>query len=51
MLADMSSYTVTFNGKTIGKFLIWSTNSITMNSAAIDLQDPITYGKTSIFTE
>lgn len=50
-LADMSIYTMVFNDKTIGKLLIWNTTDITANATAIDLQDPITYGKTPIFTE
>ena len=51
MLADMSTYTIALNGKTIGKLMIWSNDSVTANAANIDLQDPITYGKTNIFTE
>jgi len=51
MLADMSTYTVALDEKIIGKFLIWNTNSITTNTTTIDLQDPITYGTTPIFTE
>lgn len=47
----MSSYTMTLNEKTIGKLMLWSNDSVTANAAHIDLQDPITYGKTAIFTE
>jgi hypothetical protein len=50
-LGDMSTYTMTLNDKTIGKFMIWSNNDITANRANIDVQDPITYGITNIFSE
>ena len=51
MLADMSTYTIALNGKNIGKLMIWSNDSVTANTANIDLQNPLTYGKTNIFTE
>ena len=51
MIGDMSRYTITFNGKTIGKLLIRNNDGITTNTANIDIQDPITYAKTSIFSE
>lgn len=50
-LADMSTYTMTMNGKTIGKCMLWSNDTITTNIANIDIQDPITYGQTPIFSE
>lgn len=50
-LADMYTYTITLDSKTIGKMMIWSNDSITANTANINIQDPITYGKTSIFSE
>jgi hypothetical protein len=42
---------MTFNGKNIGKIMIRSNNSITSDTANIDIQDPMTYGQTPIFTE
>ncbi len=50
-IEDMNTYTMTMNGKTIGKLLIRSTNDITTKPANIDVMDPVTYGKTNIFTE
>lgn len=47
----MSTYTIELNGKTLGKIMIWKNDTITDNTANIDIQDPISYGKTSIFTE
>ncbi|MEI6774306.1 MAG: hypothetical protein WCL18_06000 [bacterium] len=47
----MSTYTMTFNEKIIGKLMIWNNNTITTNIANIDIQDPITYGQTAIFSE
>jgi hypothetical protein len=51
MLTDMSTYTMTLNGKTIGKLMLRSNDSVTANTDNINIQDPITYGKTSIFSE
>lgn len=51
MIADMSSYTLTMNSKIIGKIMIWNNDNITTNTANIDIQDPITYGQTPIFSE
>lgn len=51
LIEDMNTYTMTMNGKTIGKILIRSTNDITAKPANIDLMDPVTYGKTNIFSE
>lgn len=42
---------MTMNGKTIGKCMLWSNDTITTNIANIDIQDPITYGQTPIFSE
>ena len=50
-LADMSTYIMTFNGKNIGKLMIWNNTTDTTNPANIDIQDPITYGQTTIFSE
>lgn len=49
MLADMGTYTMAFNGKTIGKIMIW--NATPISKANVELQNPITYGTTDIFTE
>jgi hypothetical protein len=51
MLADMSTYTMTLNGKTIGKLMIRNNDGIITEDANIDIQDPITYGKIAIFSE
>ena len=51
MLVDMSTYTVTFNGKTIGKMMLRSNDDITANPSNINLSDPMTYGTTDIFSE
>ena len=50
-LNDMSTYTMTFQGKNIGKILIWNNNDITLDAANIDLQDSLTYGTTKIFSQ
>lgn len=50
-IADMSVYTITYNEKVIGKLMIRNKDDITANAANIDLQDPITYGKTTVFSE
>ena len=42
---------MTLNGKTIGKLMIWNNTTNTTNPANIDIQDPITYGQTAIFSE
>ncbi|MEI7918874.1 MAG: hypothetical protein WCH65_01305 [bacterium] len=51
MLNDIATYTITFNKKNIGKLLIWNNDSITTTPENIQLQDPIAYGTTKIFTE
>lgn len=49
-LGGMSTYTMTFNDKTIGKLMLWNTTA-TVNTNSVDIQDPITYGTTNIFSE
>lgn len=51
MIADMNTYTITINQKTIGKIMIWSDDIVTAHTENIDIQDPNTYGQTSIFSE
>ncbi|MEI6672321.1 MAG: hypothetical protein WCL02_02945 [bacterium] len=46
----MSTYMMTFNDKTIGKLMVWNATA-TVNNNSIDIQDPITYGTTNIFSE
>jgi len=50
-LADMNTYTITYNAKTIGKLMLRSMDNITANTANVDVLDPITYGQTTIFSE
>ncbi len=50
-IGDINTYTMTFNGKNIGKLLIWNNDTIAENWPNIDIQDPIIYGKTSVFSE
>jgi hypothetical protein len=47
----MGTYTMTFNDKIIGKLMLWNDDIITTNIGNIDIQDPITYGQTAIFSE
>lgn len=51
MIDDMSTYTMTFDGKHIGTMLVWNNESIAGESANIELLDPVTYGKTSAFSQ
>lgn len=48
-IEDMSTYTVSLNGKTIGRLMLWNNNGIV--TEAIDIIDPIIYGKTATFSE
>lgn len=48
-IEDMSTYTVSLNGKTIGRLMLWNNNGIV--TEAIDIIDPIIYGKTAAFSE
>jgi hypothetical protein len=47
----MSTYTIALNDKTIGKLMIWNKGMITDNTDNINIQDPISYGQTPIFSE
>ena len=39
------------NDKKIGKIMIRSNDDVTADSANINVQDPITYGTTDVFSE
>ena len=45
----LSTYTVTLNGKTIGKMIIWNNEDFT--AEAVNIIDPLLYGKTVAFSE
>ena len=47
----MSTYTLVINDKKIGKIMIRSNDDVTADSANINVQDPINYGTTEIFSE
>ena len=51
IVADMATYTITLNEKIIGKMMIWNNEIVTDNKDNIDIQDPIVYGQTKIFSE
>lgn len=45
----MSTYTITLNGKTIGKMMIW--NNVGLTTEAVNIIDPLLYGKIAAFSE
>lgn len=51
IIEDMNTYTVTIQGKKIGKLIIRTINNNIIDKINTDLQDPVTYGKTTIFSE
>lgn len=49
MRENMTVYTISFNGKNIGKLILRNNNSI--DDPAVHIKDPITYNKTTVFSE
>lgn len=50
-LEGMRIYTLTMDEKTLGKIMVRTKGSIIENKDTIDIIDPISYGKTKVFSE